>query len=108
MKINAINSITPIIKKNAKKGIAMAAGVAIGLAAYSAYNNTKLNQNNGRGDEIVLSIPNKIEKGHEFNSANSLESQGKTKHWFRAKNGPDKGSKFYRDSDYDFFGNYKG
>ena len=120
MKIHAIETITPVIKKHAKKGVAMAAGVALGLAAVSAYNNAKQVPNQLIQDELVINNPitntsvnlqkgkEGAVKGHEFNSVNDMEKQGKTKHFFAAKNGPDKGSKYYRSSEYNFFGYYKG
>lgn len=43
----------------------------------------------------------------QFKSEDTLKKEGKTRHMFAAKDGPDKGSKFYSDEDYDMWGNYK-
>jgi hypothetical protein len=96
MKIDAVKTFTPKAHKMIKTGVAMAAGIAIGLGACSAI---KPRQNQ-QADQVVI-------KGHEFNSLNDLKEQGKTKHLFAAQDGPDKGSRYYNSSDYDFFGNYK-
>lgn len=113
MKVNSIESITPIMRKTMKKGVAIAAGIALGIAAGTVYTRSRQLPNQPVQDELVISMQNSnisnegVVKGHEFNSKNDLEKQGKTKHLFAAKNGPDKGSKFYRSSEYNFFGYYK-
>lgn len=108
-----VNAITPQIHKMAKKGTAIAAGIAIGLAAGSIYHNSKVNASQNTQIEYTLKSGDSYrfsttQKGHEFNSKDDLIQQGKTKHFFGAKNGPDKGSKYYRSSEYTIFGYYKG
>ena len=107
-----VNAITPQIHKMAKKGTAIAAGIAIGLAAGSIYHNSKVNANQNTQVEYTLKSGDSYrfsttQKGHEFNSLNDIKQQGKTKHLFAAQDGPDKGSRYYRSSDYNFFGYYK-
>lgn len=113
-----VNAITPQVHKIAKKGVAIAAGIALGVAAGTIYGINKVNANNNTKIEYCIKSGNNLTsdtftssnsvKGHEFNSKEDLIQQGKTKHFFGAKNGPDKGSKYYRSSEYTIFGYYKG
>lgn len=130
MKIQSITSeLTPYKRQIAHKGVVLAAGICAGIILGSVHaanqkhvnNNVKeptpvyyenKTENYGRA---MLNMSNSLEVSkkpvqvpEKFNNKQTLKEQGKTKHWFRAKNGPDKGSKFYRSSEYTFFGYYKG
>lgn len=51
---------------------------------------------------------NYIQVKDNYKSRKTLQDEGKTKKPFAAKDGPQKGSRFYSYDDYDAFGNYKG
>ena len=114
MKITPINNAKPLLKKTIRTGVEIAACIALGAASKNVINNIKAAQ---KPDEVVISMPGynlvpdkgeeQVEQKHDFNNEEELAKQGKTRHWCAAKNGPDKGSKYYRSSEYNFFGYYK-
>lgn len=128
MKVQSISSeLTPIKGKIAQKTKGLVAGVCVGLAVGAIGNAIKTNAENKQSTPVINTMSNEnygraminmsnnssfskstVQKSKDFNNRQTLKEQGKTKHWFRAKNGPDKGSKFYRSSEYTFFGYYKG